>query len=298
MTNLETTARGGITNRGRLIAVAVGVAVLGAVLFANLGPADGQPGSPPAAQAAEPPRFAEPAPTPGARTRPRAAPPTPDSIQRGFGSIVDAVRPAVVSVSANPEHTGFPTHAGMQMLDPFPAQNGLVGSGVIIDRTGYILSSDLVTRGAHQVHVRLHHGGANVYSARRVATDPQTGLVLLKLPSDGRLPYAPLGNSNAVRTGDLVVALGSPFGLAETVTQGIVSTSRRTIAAEGNRLVDVIQTDAAINTGNCGGPLVNIQKQVIGINIAIYSTDTTFSGVGFAIPANRAREFVSGAIGR
>jgi len=294
----ENSPEGGMS-RGTLVAAAIGLVVAGAVLFANLGPTTGPTGGPAPAAAAPTRAGPEPLPSPAPRSsRQRAAAPPRISLQQGFGEIVDGVRPAVVSISANPGDGGLPTPVGMQMLDPFPGRNGSVGSGVIVDRTGYILTNDLVTHGAHSARVRLFHDGANVYTASLVATDPQTGLVLLRLPSAGRLPYAPLGDSGAVRTGDLVVALGSPFGLAETVTQGIVSTSRRTIAIENDRLVDVIQTDAAINSGNCGGPLVNIHQQVIGINIAIFSPDTTFSGVGFAIPSNRAREFVSGAIGR
>ena len=86
--------------------------------------------------------------------------------------------------------------------------------------------------------------------------------------------------------------MGSPFGLAETVTHGIVSTSRRTLNLQGRTLSNVIQTDAAVNQGNCGGPLVNTRGEMIGVNTAFYSTDSTFSGIGFAIPSNQARAFI------
>jgi serine protease Do len=202
-----------------------------------------------------------------------------------------------VSISAHPDKLGGPTPAGIQLLDPFHGKNGWIGSGFVIHPDGYVLTSRQVMRDVHQARVTMYHGTGTKLPARRVATDPQTGLVLLEMPAGSALPHTRLGDSRRVRTGDMVIALGSPFGLAETVTQGIVSSSKRKIVIDGDRFVDVIQTDAAINSGNCGGPLVDIHAQVIGINIAIFSTDSSFSGVGFAVPSNRALEFVNRAIG-
>lgn len=271
--------------RNKKIAAATIVAAIAVVLFANLGPGDGQAdaGNQPVAVTAQPSPSEPNLPSPGA-------------IQRDLGSIAAAVRPTVVSISAHPDQVGGPVPAGVHLLDPFHGRHGWIGSGFVVHPAGYVLSSHQVMRDVHQARVTMYHGGGATYSARRIATDDQTGLVLLKLSNGSALPHARLGDSRRVRTGDIVIALGSPFGLAETVTQGIVSSSKRTIMIEGNQLANVIQTDAAINSGNCGGPLVDIHAQVIGINIAIYSTDSSFSGVGFAVPSNRALDFINRAI--
>jgi len=217
---------------------------------------------------------------------------SPEVVQGGLRAVVTAVRPAVVSISVSQDLERLAPRTGMQLLDPFAARSTLVGSGVIVAPAGYILSSLQVTRNADVVKVTLFRGGTNTFLARVVAVDPGTDLVLLRLPFGGDLPYAAFGDSSRVRTGDIVVAMGSPFGLFETVTQGIVSTSKRTVVVEGQRIIDMIQTDAAINQGNSGGPLINISSEVIGINTVIYSTDSSFSGIGFAIPSNQARSFV------
>ena len=219
---------------------------------------------------------------------------SPSALESGFGTIVTNIRPSVVSIHAQPEFNQ-PGRPGMQILGPFPGQRGWVGSGIIIDPSGYILSTRQVIGNADRVRVQLFRAGNNHLTASRVATDKATDLVLLKTPFAANLPHAHLGDSTRVRTGDIVLAVGSPFGLAETVTHGIVSANRKIGIREGEFSVEVIQTDAPINQGNCGGPLVDIHAQVIGINMAIYSTDTTFSGIGFAVASNRARDFISTA---
>jgi len=222
---------------------------------------------------------------------------TPGAIQQGLGAVVAAVRPAVVKISAHTEQAAHRSPVGMQFLDPFPMGDQWIGSGVIMHPDGYILSSRQVTGDATTVRVKLFRSGNNTFLAHRIATDPATDLTLLKLPFGKNLPHAVMADSSKVRTGDIVLALGSPFGLAETVTQGIVSTSSRTVLVEGRQFNDVIQTDAAINKGNSGGPLVNIGAEVIGVNIAIYSTDASFAGIGFAIPSNQASAFMQRALG-
>lgn len=217
-------------------------------------------------------------------------------IQDGLGAIVSTVRPAVVTISANVEFPNPAHRAGIQLLAPFPSRVGWVGSGVIVDANGYVLTNRQVTGDANSVRVSLFRGGRNIVSAVRVATDEQSDLVLLKLPFGGNLPYASLGNSSNIHTGDIVVALGSSFGLAETVTHGIVSANRREVTIGNRQYTNVIQTDASINQGNCGGPLVSINAEVIGMNMAIYSTDSSFSGIGFAIASNQARAFISRAL--
>jgi len=214
-------------------------------------------------------------------------------VQDGLRTIVATVRPAVVRISA-PELENDPRmRSGAQLLDPFPTGNGWVGSGIIIDPSGLILSCRHATGDAEVVQVTLFRSGPRTFIARRLATDPATGLVLLKLPFGGDLPFATLGDSSHLRTGDLVIALGSPFGLAESVTQGIVSATARKISVEGQFFSGLVQTDAAINQGNCGGPLVDINADVVGVNLAIYSTDSAFSGIGFAIPSDQARAFIA-----
>lgn len=228
---------------------------------------------------------------------PQAASPSPQGLQDGLGTVVTTVKPSVVNISVHPEMANQPTPAGFQMLGPFPGRSSWVGSGIIVDPSGYILTSRHVVGNADMARVQLFRSGNNSFLARRVASDPATDLVLLKLPVQGGLPYAVLGDSSSVRTGDLVIALGSPFGLTQTVTQGIVSASRRTVTMENQTYTDVIQTDASINQGNCGGPLVNIQAQVIGVNMGIYSTNSSFAGIGFAVRSNRARVFIQRALG-
>jgi S1-C subfamily serine protease len=265
----------------RVIAVLICVAVVAVIVFAKLGTGRRAPERP----------ESEIAP------RPARAQVSPSGVQDSLRTVVTAVRPAVVNISAHPRAAGKPQRPGVQLLDPFPVRTAWVGSGLIVDPAGYVLSCRQVTGDAEVVRVTLFRSGKNTFLARRVATDPVTGLVLLKLPFGGDLPYAVLGDSSRVRTGDLVIALGSPFGLSETVTQGIVSASRRTVTVEGRQVPSLIQTDAAIDQGNSGGPLVDIHAEVIGVNIAIYSTGSTFSGIGFAVPSNQARAFLQRAIG-
>jgi S1-C subfamily serine protease len=223
--------------------------------------------------------------------------PSPLAIQQGLGALVTALKPAVVSIASHPRDPNHHWQPGMQLLDPFPGQRAMIGSGVIVDDLGHIITTRQVTRDAELVRVTLYRSGKNTFSAQRIATDHNSDLVLLRLPFAGRLPHAVLADSSRVRTGDLVVAMGSPFGLSKTVTHGIVSNPHRTISAPGQSLANVIQTDAAINQGNSGGPLVNINAEVIGINAAIYSTDSTFAGIGFSIPSNQVRAFLQKTIG-
>jgi serine protease Do len=265
----------------KVIVVLVCVAAAAVIAFANLGAGLWE-------------NERRPAETSPARVRARIS---PGGVQDSLRAVVAAVRPAVVNLSAHPRSAGKPQRPGVQRLDPFPVRTAWVGSGLIVDPAGYVLSSRQVTGDAEVVRVTLFRSGRNTFLARRVATDPVTGLVVLRLPFGGDLPCAVLGDSSRVRTGDLVIALGSPFGLSETVTQGIVSASRRTVTVEGRRVPSLIQTDAAINQGNCGGPLVDIHAEVVGVNIAIYSTDSTFSGIGFAVPSNQVRAFLQRAIG-
>jgi len=159
------------------------------------------------------------------------------------------------------------------------------GSGVIIDPEGIILTNNHVVTGGGKVTVRLHDG--REFVATDVKTDPNTDLAIIRVKATSPLPSATLGNSDQLRIGDWVVAVGQPFGLENTVTAGIVSATGRAVGI--TKYDEFIQTDAAINPGNSGGPLVNLKGEVIGINTAISSSSGGFQGIGFAIPVNVAK---------
>jgi serine protease Do len=172
---------------------------------------------------------------------------------------------------------------GMKQLPSRPSAS--TGSGVIIDRSGLILTNNHVVAGGGKVMVKLTDG--REFEATEVKTDPSTDLAIVRIKTDGDLPVAPLGNSDEVRVGDWVLALGQPFGLTNTVTAGIISAKGRGIGI--TEYEDFLQTDAAINPGNSGGPLVNLAGEVVGINTAISSTSGGYQGIGFAVPVNVAK---------
>jgi serine protease Do len=221
---------------------------------------------------------------PAAAATPLASPPTTGT----FAGLAEAVKPAVVNVS-----TEVTRGARSRMEDFFGGEGpqrsprrGL-GSGVIIDPSGVVLTNAHVVEGASQIEVTAADGGK--YPGKVVGTDKKTDLAVIRLQAPGKtFPALPLGDSDAVQVGDWVIAVGSPFGLNATVTSGIVSAKARQIGA--GPYDDFLQTDAAINPGNSGGPLVNMRGEVIGINTAIVRGG---SGIGFAIPANMVRRISS-----
>lgn len=166
---------------------------------------------------------------------------------------------------------------------PQVRQSG-VGSGVIVSKKGYILTNNHVVRGASKVRVKLFDGRS--LEARVVGTDPATDLAVLDIDADGIVP-ARLGKSKKLQVGDWVIAAGSPFGLEQSVSAGIVSAFGRSQVGVAN-YEDFIQTDAAVNPGNSGGPLVNLDGEVIGINTAIASRTGAYNGISFAIPSHIA----------
>src|SRR3989449_7558995 len=159
-----------------------------------------------------------------------------------------------------------------------------VGSGFILSADGYIVTNNHVGDDATAIQVKLADG--RELAAKVVGRDPKTALSLLKVEATA-LPVIPVGDSNALRVGEPVMAIGNPFGLEQTVTTGIVSATGRVIG-EGP-YDDFIQTDASINPGNSGGPLINAQGQAVGINAAIFSRSGGSVGIGFAIPTNLAK---------
>ncbi|MFV0443940.1 MAG: Do family serine endopeptidase [Planctomycetaceae bacterium] len=173
-----------------------------------------------------------------------------------------------------------------QMQSPQPhrfRQEGM-GSGVIIDKSGIILTNNHVAGGGGKVVVRLHDG--REFVAKEVKTDPKSDLAIVRIEGAGELPVAQLGDSDVLQIGDWVLAVGSPFGLDETVTAGIISAKSRGMGITERE--DFLQTDAAINPGNSGGPLVNLDGQVVGINTAISTRGGGSDGIGFAVPINLA----------
>ena len=174
---------------------------------------------------------------------------------------------------------------GQGMGSPDMRERSL-GSGVIVDSKGYILTNNHVVDKADKIRVNLMGDPETVtYTATVIGTDAETDLAVIKIDAKKPLPAAKLGNSDSMNVGDWVLAIGSPFGLNETVTAGIISEIGRNIVPN-RQFESFIQTDAAINPGNSGGPLVNMNGEIIGINTAIYTSGGGYQGVGFAMPSN------------
>src|SRR5246127_2599276 len=172
-----------------------------------------------------------------------------------------------------------------------------LGSGVIVDAKGYILPYRHVVEKADRIRVRFEDDAPGVqHDAKVIGTDQETDLAVIKIDVDKPLPAAKLGNSDGMQVGDWVLAIGSPFGLQETVTAGIVSAKGRNIVPN-RQFQSFIQTDAAINPGNSGGPLVNMSGEVIGINTAILTDTNAYAGVGFALPSNTVVQVYNQLIG-
>ena len=164
-----------------------------------------------------------------------------------------------------------------------------LGSGVIIERDGTILTNNHVIENAQKIVVRLSNDD-RPFTAKVIGADEKTDLAVIKINVGRDLPVAPLGDSDRLKVGEWIVAMGSPFGLQNTITAGIVSAKSRQIGA--GPYDDFIQTDASINPGNSGGPLINMQGEVVGINTAIFSRTGGNIGIGFAIPINLAKELL------
>jgi Do/DeqQ family serine protease len=162
------------------------------------------------------------------------------------------------------------------------------GSGVIISPDGYIITNNHVINGARDLSITLNDN--KIYSAKLIGTDEKTDIALLKIDADGDLPYATFGDSDQAKVGEWVLAVGNPFNLTSTVTAGIISAKSRDLS--GVNAQSFIQTDAAVNPGNSGGALVNINGDLIGINTAITSQTGSYIGYSFAVPSNIARKVV------
>ena len=228
----------------------------------------------------------------------------------GFSDIVKAVSPAVVFISSERKDAASDSPGTIPLVPqppfpfspdtpfPFPFQppdpisQERSGSGIIIDASGYIVTNNHVVEGVTEVTVTL--SDRRQLKGTIVGTDPQTDLAVV-IVKGHELPAMNWSNSDLIEVGDLVLAIGSPFGLTQTVTMGIISALGR-----GNvgiaEYEDFIQTDAAINPGNSGGPLVNMDGDLIGINTAIFSRTGGSEGIGFAIPSNIAQHIVNSLV--
>ena len=229
------------------------------------------------------------------------------SIPRSFSDVVKAVAPSVVRVDTmtqvKSQANSMPNFESNPLLDRFfnrsprqqnralPLKRGL-GSGVIVSSDGYILTNNHVIEGAQEINISLNDNDRK-YTAELVGTDPKSDLAVLKINAKD-LPYTRIGNSDQIEIGDVVLAVGNPFGVGQTVTMGIIGATGR--ASMGLDYEDFIQTDAAINPGNSGGALVDVEGRLIGINTAILSRTGSNQGIGFAIPTNLARNVMEDLI--
>lgn len=225
-----------------------------------------------------------------------------------FASLVKKVEPAVVFVQVSKTLQGGQSGGGMGG-NPFGLFNDPMfqrffgpqfqprqrrpkkfkqmgqGSGFIITHDGYIMTNNHVVGEADEIDVKLTDG--RKFTAKVIGTDPKSDVAVIKIHAEG-LPVVPLGDSEKLEVGEWVLAIGNPFGLAHTVTAGVVSAKGRSHLGI-NDYEDFIQTDAAINPGNSGGPLINIRGEVVGMNTAIFSRNGGSMGIGFAIPVNMAK---------
>jgi serine protease Do len=230
--------------------------------------------------------------------------PAPIPSSNSFSAIVARVEPAVVNISTTQvlerksarKRRAQPYDQDDPMQDFFdrffdgsqdapPQAERSLGSGVIVDKKGFILTNNHVVEQATKIQVQLNNDTTK-YTAKVVGVDEETDLAVIKIDANKELPIAKLGNSDGVQVGDWVLAIGSPFGLQATVTAGIISAKDR--SGIGRQFQRFIQTDAAINPGNSGGPLVDLAGDVIGINTAIITGSRGYEGVGFALPSTPA----------
>ena len=230
-------------------------------------------------------------------------------VPQNFAEVAEMVSPAVVNISTektvrtpggpnfrhfqspfgeeDPFHDFFERFFGNRPPREFKERS--LGSGFIIDKEGYIVTNNHVVENADEIKVKLSNG--REYEATIVGRDPKTDIALLKAEGMEEIGVVKIGDSDEIKVGQWVVAIGSPFGLEHTVTAGIVSAKGRVIGS--GPYDDFIQTDASINPGNSGGPLVNMSGEVVGINTAIVSRGGGNVGIGFAIPINMARGIIS-----
>ncbi len=211
------------------------------------------------------------------------------ALSRRFAAVERQVEPAVVKISVESPRRAAPGNRlrlPPSLLAPplMPRVEHSLGSGVIVSPDGYIVTNRHVVERAARIAVAVP-GDPHTYFARLVGVDSESDLAVVKIAAGRPLPVAHFGGSRRLRVGDWVVAIGSPFGLQDTVTAGIISALDRPMDPN-QQFESFIQTDAPINPGNSGGPLVNLQGEVVGVNTAIYTDSEGYQGVGFALPSS------------
>jgi len=217
------------------------------------------------------------------------------AINEESAALVRAVVPSVVSIdTTDVRQERFRDFWGRTWVQPLAVQGQ--GSGVIVTEEGHVLTNHHVIQGNPRIRLTMHDG--NVYSAKVIGSDPTVDIAVLKIDDKGPFKALKFGDSSTVEVGNAVYAIGSPFGLGTSVTDGKISAKKRPFS---DSQVDLLQTSAPINPGNSGGPLVNIRGEIVGINSRIYSTDKQnpgFQGIGFAIPSNAALKTMSDILAR
>ncbi len=237
--------------------------------------------------------------TGGEPTAERRVPFAREQIKLSFAPLVAETAPAVVNVYASQQVEVRSPFEGDPFFEQFfgrqmpPRVQSSLGSGVIVDEAGYVVTNFHVIRGADQVRVATAEG--KEYESEILLKDESLDLAVLKIEGPEPFPVARLGDSDALEVGDLVLAIGNPFGVGQTTTSGIVSALARTHIGV-NDFGFFIQTDAAINPGNSGGALIDMDGEVVGINTAIYSRTGGSIGIGFAIPSKIVRSVVASAM--
>jgi serine protease Do len=230
------------------------------------------------------------------------------NLSNALAEVAEVVRPAVVNISTTTTIPAQENPFGDMFNDPFfrrffgdqfnhpgfnrKQKSSALGSGVIVSDNGYILTNNHVVKGADEIKVVLYD--KREFKGKIVGTDSKTDLAVVKIDAHG-LPTVKMGSSSALKTGDIVLAIGNPFGLNQTITMGIVSAVGRSHIGLAD-FEDFIQTDAAINPGNSGGALVNTNGELVGINTAIFSTSGGYMGIGFAIPSDMATSVMDSII--
>ena len=217
-----------------------------------------------------------------------------------FANLAERLMPSVVNISttqvittkSNPFPFEFPPGSPFEDMfrdfgEPQQRRTSALGSGFIIDMNGTVVTNNHVIQGAEDIFVTVN--GEKEYQAEIVGSDPLSDIAVLKIKSEDKFSPVKFGNSDTARVGDWVIAIGNPFGLGGTVTSGIISARNRSIGL--SRYEDYIQTDASINSGNSGGPLFDMNGDVIGINTAILGQSGSI-GIGFSIPSNSAKKVI------
>lgn len=207
-----------------------------------------------------------------------------------LGVAVSKVRTAVVYITGHRAASGasLPPR-GPISFSTVSLAGDKMGSGIIFDPRGYILTNYHVIADTIDLRASVFGDREKAYPCEIVTVDPNQDLAVLKIDTPYSLPKATLGNSDMIEAGEAVLAIGCPFNLEQSVTHGVVSDTKRSVTIDGRSYKDLIQTDAAINSGNSGGALINEAGEVVGINVAIYAPSKVYCGVGFAIPVNQAK---------